>query len=129
MPCRDARSLIGCSLLVISALLFTPTVRAQDDKCLAIVKINSDPTGAQVYGEDGNDWGQTSNSGPVVRNFWVAKTPYACSKQSMAYTVTLKKRDYKATQHTFTIYYHWYPKDAQEHPQVITVVLDSLPNN
>ena len=63
------------------------------------IDIYSDPPGAEVYGEDGNDWGKTKANESVVRCFGKEDSvPYP-------YTITLKKLGYKTTAHTFTIRY------------------------
>jgi len=107
-------------------LLTNRAVLADDRRCLHKVRVDSDPVGAHVYGEDGSYWGQTSDDEYVVKYF--QKEP-PCDPDR--YTLTLKKRGYKTTKHTYTR--HWTYGEPWHHPaepdpyytETIVVVLDT----
>jgi hypothetical protein len=97
--------------------------------CWHHVAIESDPSGAHVYGNDGLDWGPTGTG--VNRIFWryPQQNEYQggginCFVRSN-YTVTLKKSGYKTTYHTWSRQYYGSRDEATRNTAKITVVLDT----
>jgi len=80
--------------------------------------IYSDPPGAHVYASNGQYWGQTEESEPVR---WV----FSYKWPSYHRTISLKKRGYKTTEYSWTLYYKYDTEDeAIRHEKKIVVVLD-----
>lgn len=102
VPCHDAAAAYNCGPDVLS------------DNCCVIVHIQSDPPGARVYGQDGDDWGVTAENYAVTRYFWKSGD---CDEWEKT-TITLKKRGYKPTRHTFLLRYKELPIHGS--PQQIT---------
>jgi hypothetical protein len=92
--------------------------------CWHDVIIRSDPPGARVYGEDGRDWGETTNERGVSREFTYYSRDWDCSA-TRKYTVTLKKRGYKPTSHTYTQHYYITHETAEEHTEDLTIIVDT----
>jgi hypothetical protein len=85
-----------------------------------VVVVYSDPPGAHVYGDDGRYWGQTERTQPVVREFTGSG-----GQRWGHYRVTLKKRGYKTTSHTWSWPWRHPTKEAAyRHKQKLVVVLD-----
>ena len=87
--------------------------------------ISSDPVGARVYGQDGLDWGITTEKGWITRIF---REPNSSGVQAFSYTITLKKSGYHTTYHTFKVRFKNYSSQedayAKGNRHEITVVLD-----
>lgn len=94
--------------------------------CWHDVIIRSDPPGARVYGEDGKDWGESTSENGVWREFAYYSRNWDCS-DTRKYTVTLRKRGYKPTNHTYTQHYFITQENAQQNTEDLTVVLDAQP--
>ena len=137
---RNQIVLISLSVLIVSLLLIASNVVYAKDRRLreyggdcvyrdedgtlttkthVAYDIYSDPPGAHVYGDDGAYWGKTSEDSPLTR-WWSG-----WKEKPFKYTITLKKRGYKQTKHTWTIYLQCQSKrDALNEPDKIVVVLD-----
>lgn len=85
-----------------------------EHKSWSYLEVLSDPPGAYVYGSDGSYWGKTEEDVPVVRYLWEDLCWYPSKRLwqwsyndspggSNYYTITLKKRGYKATTQKFSV--------------------------
>lgn len=88
--------------------------------------IHSDPPGARVYGEDGKDWGETTDDSGVRHEFVYYSRNWDCSS-TPKYTVTLKKRGYKPTSHTYTQHYFNTEGEAQDHTEDLRITVENQP--
>ncbi len=110
-------------LLLLVSFSIHSSISYSDQYKWAAVKIQTDPPGAHVYGQDGTYWGKTKegSSGYVYRIFYKdVEIGY-----SDRYTITARKRGYKITKHTFPLRYHFWERDyAEEHADELVIVLD-----
>jgi hypothetical protein len=91
--------------------------------CCALLKIYSDPPGARVYDEDGDDWGLTSRNRPVdvFLSHGVSRDGGWCDK--WPYKITVKDRQHGATDHHGKVRFYTSEADARSDPHEVTVVL------